>query len=369
MTDYRPFKASSRKLQDAKKRGYVPRSRELNTFFICLGSVLTIWLLAKPIFQSLHHILLHAFSTPKPTNPILTQTLFAAIQEIRWIFITLFLITASLTLLGPLLMGGFQFTLTHLQPTWQRLSFQQGMQRLLSPNSGIELGKALVKIVVLLMVAGTLLTYRMPDLLRLAHQPTHTAIQNCLGDIIMAILILTSSLALFALVDVPIQLWRYQQSLRMSPQELKEEQKITEGNPQTKQRIRKQQLEVAQNRMMLEVPKATVIITSHIGHAIALRYDAESEHAPRVVAKGIGNIAEQIRYHALANQIPQVSAPELAKSLYFHAPLYREVPKGLFTAVAKILTYTQDLVRYQQQRGPEPTQPRELEIPESLQKR
>jgi flagellar biosynthetic protein FlhB len=160
-------------------------------------------------------------------------------------------------------------------------------------------------------------------------------------------LVLSSILILVVVVDVPFQIWDHQRQLKMTKQEVKEEHKQTEGSPEVKGRQRQVQMEMAQRRMMEEVPKADVVVTNPTHYAVALRYDAEQMGAPVVIAKGTEIIAAKIRSLATENDVPVVAAPPLARALYFSTELGEAIPEGLYRAVAQVLAYV-----YQLKQGP-----------------
>ncbi len=175
---------------------------------------------------------------------------------------------------------------------------------------------------------------------------------------------IASTLILIAMIDVPFQLWEHKRQLKMTRQEVREEMKDTEGRPEVKGRIRNLQREIAQRRMMEEIPKADVIVTNPTHYAIALRYDQENMLAPEVVAKGSGVVAANIRRVGLEHQVPMIESPMLARAIYFNTELGAAIPAGLYLAVAKLLAYVFQLRIYRTDGGLKPEMPTDLSIPD-----
>jgi flagellar biosynthetic protein FlhB len=179
-------------------------------------------------------------------------------------------------------------------------------------------------------------------------------------------LIIAGSMILVTAVDVPFQVWDHGRKLRMTREEVRQESRETEGDPQVKQRIRTQQREMARRRMMSEIPKADVVVTNPTHYAVALRYQGNSMRAPQVVAKGAHLLAQRIGALAREHDVPVLEAPPLARALYRHADLGEEVPAALYTAVAEVLAYVYQLRRQQEAGGPMPPPPGTLPVPLEL---
>ena len=164
------------------------------------------------------------------------------------------------------------------------------------------------------------------------------------------------------MIDVPYQLWNTKKKLMMSKQEIKDETKQQEGNPEIKGQIRRKQMEMSQQRMIEEVPKADVIVTNPSHFAVALKYDVMGTGAPVMVAKGVDLMAAQIRSIAMGVDIPLVAAPPLARALFYSTEVGDEIPKGLFVAVAQILAYVFQLKTATEKPAP----PKDIKVPEEF---
>jgi len=179
-------------------------------------------------------------------------------------------------------------------------------------------------------------------------------------------LIMAASMALIVAVDIPVQIWDHERKLRMTREEVRQENKETEGDPQVKAHIRSQQREMARRRMMAEIPRADVVVTNPAHYAVALRYQDGAMRAPRVVAKGAHLLAARIRALAEEHQVPILGAPPLARALYRHAELGDEIPAALYTAVAEVLAYVYQLRRHREDGSPMPQPPELLPLPAGL---
>jgi flagellar biosynthetic protein FlhB len=231
----------------------------------------------------------------------------------------------------------------------------------------MEVAKSLIKFTLVATVAVWWLRSHAAEFLSLGEEPLETALPHAAHLLAWSFLMISLGTILIAAVDVPFQLWHHQKGLRMSKQELKDEVKETEGKPEVKGRIRRMQREMAQRRMMQDVPKADVIVTNPTHYAVALKYDAGRMGAPRVVAKGADVIAAAIRRVAEAHRVPFFEAPPLARAIYFSTEIDEEIPKGLYVAVAQVLAYIFQL-REPAADGRTPVPPRNLPIPKEFQR-
>jgi flagellar biosynthetic protein FlhB len=245
----------------------------------------------------------------------------------------------------------------------ERISVIKGFGRMFSPKSLMELVKALGKFFLVATVACLVLMAVLDDILRLPLLPLAQAFQETGYLFIWCLLGFSSILILVAMMDVPFQLFEFKKQIRMTKQEVKEEMKDTEGRPEVKGAIREKQQQMAQQRMMSEVPTADVIITNPTHYAVALRYDQDSNGAPRVVAKGKDFIAQRIREIAEENEVAIFRAPPLARALYGSTDLNQEIPGNLFMAVAQVLAYIFQLRQARKGRGRRPTPPGNIKVP------
>ena len=190
---------------------------------------------------------------------------------------------------------------------------------------------------------------------------------NALDILMWMFLLLCCSIFLIVVIDAPFQLWKHQKDLKMTKQEVKDEHKDSEGSPEVKGRIRRLQMEMANRRMMQEVPKADVVVTNPTHYAVAIKYDDKGGKAPVLLAKGTDETAAKIREIALEYDIPLVQSPALARSVYHTTELEQEIPQGLFVAVAQVLAYVYQLKMHRKGKAKRPNKPAsDLPIPDDL---
>jgi flagellar biosynthetic protein FlhB len=333
---------SQRRLQEARERGQVPRSRELTTFAAMIGGSGAL-VATSSAFAARMSELMRRFMSVEAQKLEDTQSMFAALSEAAMLALSALLpIFAALivvVLLAGVAVGGWNFSPAALTPDFTRMSPLSGLKRLFGLRGASELGKALLKCAVVGGVAAGIVSGLFPQVLALGHMAPSTAIGRGAGLMSVAFVWLCASLALVAAVDVPLQLFQFKRALKMTRQELRDEAKESDGRPETKQRIRQLQQAIARRRMMHKVPTADVVIVNPTHFAVALKYDPKNMRAPRVLAKGVDLIAQNIRRIAAEHRVPVFESPKLARALYRSADLDQEIPSGLYLAVAQVLSY------------------------------
>ena len=362
-----------KRLREAREKGQVASSRELNTTLVLLGGGGALLVMGGAILGRLQDILRASFAVDRALifdSGVLYEMLLLRISEALVMLLPLFAVLLVIAVAGPLSMGGGKFSGKAIAPKLSKLSPISGLKRIFSSQGLMEFGKTLLKFILITSVGGALLWQMSDTLLGLGHQPLERGLMHAGYIIGWTFLTLAAVLILVALVDVPFQLWSHQKQLRMTKQQVKDEFKETEGKPEVKSRIRQTQHDIARRRMMAEVPKADVVVTNPTHYAVALRYDQTGMRAPRVVAKGADLIAAEIRERARAAGVPLFAAPPLARALYFSTRLDQEIPAGLYVAVAQVLAYVYQLrtaARDGAARRPEV--PTELPVPDDLLRR
>jgi len=339
-------KATAKRLKDARSKGQLPRSRELSNALVVMAVAMALLMSAshvvsgadtamKAFLQGLPDVL----ATPKASLELIDAFLGDTLRLIAPVLLTGF----AAALISPLLLGGWNFAPEAVSLDFSRSNPIAGIGRLFSLNSLVELGKALLKVLVVGVVGVMLFLHQRDALLTLPFMPLPMALAAGARLVLDALIWLGGSLLLIAAVDVPWQLMHHARQLRMSKQEIKEEYQQSEGKPEVKGRIRRLQQEFARGRMMEAVPKADVIVTNPTHYAVALQYAAGKDRAPRVVAKGADLIAFEIRELARQHRVPLVEAPPLARALYRSCAIDSEIPGALYQAVAQVLSYVYQL--------------------------
>jgi flagellar biosynthetic protein FlhB len=357
---------TQKRLDDARQRGQVPRSRDLSAAAVVMAGGLGLRALGSTLGARLLSMMRDGLSVTRADatdgGRMLLHFQHAALQGLLAVGPLLALLLAA-AVMAPLAIGGWTFSSEALVPNFGRLDPSAGLARVFSLRGVIELSKALARFVVVALVAGTVLWHQFHAFTALASEPGRVAVGHGLSLVGTALIALGGALAVIALVDVPLAVWQYNKSLRMSREEIREENKSTEGSPESRGRVRRAQRAQARKRMMQEVPKADVVITNPTHYAVALRYDEQRMRAPMVVAKGRDLIALRIRDIALEHKVALLEAPPLARALHASCELGDEIPARLYAAVAKVLVYVFQLRTARRRGEPAPVQPR-IELPE-----
>lgn len=356
---------TAKRRYEAKEEGQVPRSRELTTLLAMLTAAGCLLIFGGHMTDSLLEMLHHGLHVKRgtifdPQAPIrlLREMLGAGLWAVGPLALALLIVAVA----APAALGGWTFSAKALTPQLGRLDPIKGLKRIFGVHGLVELGKALAKVVLVGMLGTYMLWRSHGDFQALASEPLRPALHQAARIFIDTFLVLVAALSLIALVDVPFQLWEHTRKLRMTKQEIKDELKQTEGRPEVKSRIRQLQQQAAQGRMLEQVPKADVVVTNPTHFAVALRYDPLHMRAPKLMAKGTDLIAQRIRELARENGVPLFEAPQLARALHYTTELDREIPAGLYLAVAQVLAYIYQLRSHHQADPvrPEPSIPEEF---------
>ena len=360
---------TGKRLADARKKGQIPRSKELNTFVALMTASMMMMFVGGSIATELKKIMQQQFQLTRDVifdsaSPVIffEQVLLDGLFLIIPIVIPLMIVA----LLTPIMMGGWNFSAESMSPKFSKMNPFSGLKRMVGVQGLVELLKSIIKIALVFFVAGSLFKINLDQYLGLSTLSLESSIAKAVDLIGFALLILSSTLIVIVAIDVPYQLWNTKKQLMMTKQEVKDEAKQQEGNPEIKGQIRRKQTELAQQRMMEEVPKADVIVTNPSHFAVALKYDAQGSGAPVLVAKGVDLIAAQIRNSALGADVPLVAAPPLARALFYSTELNEEIPSGLFLAVAQILAYVFQLKAATENNSEKPIAPKDIEIPKDF---
>jgi flagellar biosynthetic protein FlhB len=361
--------ASSRKLEQAREEGDVPRSRELATCTVLLAAGLGLMFTGEGMVRSLNRMLAsglsfereHAFDASLLMVRLGTMAFDALVALLPFAGLLLLVAIAS-----PLLIGGWLFTTKSLMPNFSRLNPINGLGNMFSVRALVELVKAIGKTLLVGTIAWYVIKHEFEPMLALATEPLQSGSAH-LGDLLLTgFIAIVCGLVVIALIDVPYVLWQYASKLKMTKEEVRQESKESEGDPHVKARIRQLQREMAKRRMMSEVPTADVVVTNPTHYAVALKYTEGKMRAPKVVAKGADEVAAKIREIAAENKVALLEAPPLARALYKHAELGDEIPATLYTAVAEVLAYVFQLRAYGQHGGLRPEVPENVAVPPEL---
>lgn len=331
-----------RRIQQAREKGQVPTSRELNTMLMMLLAGTSMLVIGPGIAESFTDLFKQYLNISRANifdTTAMPVLLMDAILEALVILSPFFAIMVIAAVAGPLMMGGVTFSAQAIAFKWDKLNPVTGLGRVFSIKGLVELIKALLKFIVIGTVAILFLYTQIEEYLGLGSEPIMQALPHVAHLLNWAFLSVASVLVLIALVDVPFQIHDYTKQLKMTFQEIKDENKDTEGNPDVRGRVKRVQREIAQRRMMAEVPKADVIVTNPEHYSVALKYDQDNMAAPKVIAKGLDLIAMHIRTIAREHEVPILQAPPLARALHHTTEIDEEIPAALYLAVAQVLAY------------------------------
>jgi flagellar biosynthesis protein FlhB len=359
---------SPRRLEKAREEGQVARSRELTTFMSLLASGVAFSAMGAEWFShtttSLQTSLVltrrDAFEPRQMGEHLSTFATDALITTVPML-----LMIAGAAIAGSALLGGFIFSTKAFTLDLSRLSPIKGLKRTWSMDGLTELIKSIIKSVLLGAIGGWILWSDRDAFAGIGAMSLVAALSTLGHLLVKDFLFLVAGVALIAGLDAPVQLWRHHKSLMMTKQELRDESRESEGDPAQKGRIRSMQRQIAQRRMMSEVPKADVIVVNPSHFSVAIAYNA-SMRAPKVIAKGTALTALRIREIAAEHRIPILEAPPLARALYKHTELDREIPFALYEAVALVMAYVFQVKRYRTQGGAYPSAPSGLPVPADL---
>lgn len=334
--------ATPKRLEEARRKGQIPRSRELSAAAVTMSAAAALYMMGGQIAGKMYEFMERSLTLSREQSldssqmiPMLTS---AALDGLKICAPVLGVICLA-AILAPLALGGWSFSTEALMPQFNRLNPLSGVKRIFSSRAVVELVKALAKFGVVGLIAVIVLWNDVTTLLNLGHEPLNHAIAHTISLAGKALIAITAGLLIIAGIDVPYQLYTHAKQLKMSRQEIREEHKESEGSPEVKGRIRQLQQQFARGRMMQDVPKADVIVTNPTHFAVALRYDEKRMRAPIVVAKGVDLVAARIREIATEHNVPIFEAPPLARVLYRNVDIGGEIPSAVYQAVAQVLTY------------------------------
>lgn len=357
---------TGRRLEQAREKGQVPHSRELGSFLVLIVAAAAFWMMGgwfmeRSMAITRKGLAIDAKFLAEPTQ-MLVRLNDLSIDALL-AFAPLMAVLLLAAVLPPFLLNAWVFA--PKMPDLSRLNPMAGIGRMFSWNSLMELAKAAAKSALVGGVGAFLIWRERDDMLGLLAQPLESGLAHAGHLIVYSFLLLVLALALIVAADVPFQLWQHFNQLKMTKEEVKQEAKEMEGDPHVKGRIRSLQMQAAKKRMMAAVPKADVIVTNPTHFAVALSYKAGMA-APKVVAKGMGEVARRIKEIGAEHGVPMLEAPPLARALHKHANLDAEIPSALYTAVAEVLAYVYQLSNWRSAGGAYPSPPRDLQVPPEL---
>lgn len=362
---------TEKRLKKAKKDGQVARSKELNTAILLMVGISGLLWFAN-LFYKLFADLMS--TSMQLDHNIINNTKMMPIALAQAVLDMLSTLTPFLLLMfiamwiTGCLPGGFVFSMSLVAPKFSKLNPLKGLAKMFGIQSLVELVKSILKISLLAICLYTFLTKLWMQLMFLQNLDVKVAIGQGIELLFLSLMVTVTLLLFIAVIDVPFQQHQISKKIKMTHQEVKEERKSSDGSPEIKNKIRQIQFQQANRKVEERVPTADVIITNPTHYAVAIKYSEGAAKAPYVVAKGVDEMALRIREVARQNNKEVIELPALARAIYFSTRIDQEVPNGLYTAVAYVLTYVMQLKAYKQGRGQPPAPLPKLKIPKNLQK-
>ncbi|MHC6527874.1 flagellar biosynthesis protein FlhB [Vibrio sp. V39_P1S14PM300] len=363
-------KASPQKVKKAREQGQIPRAKEFTAAVIFLAVAIyfysqlaTIWQSISGVFRFNMALTKQDLATPEKMVEQLGHSLGIVLEMLLPMFVVIIVVAVA----SSLILGGWMFRPANVQPKLSKLNPLNGLKRMFSTRSLVELLKSTLKVSVIFAVLYGYLDNHLQPLLGMQRLPLSQGVSLIMTILFEGLLLMGVALLIFGVIDIPYQRWEHLKELKMTKQELKEEYKNNEGRPEVKQRIRQIQQQFARRRIDKMVPTADVVITNPTHYAVALKYDPSLSDAPFVVAKGVDETAMHIQRIARENQVEIINSPPLTRSIYHTTAIEQAVPSQLYIAVAHILTYVLQLKSFRKGEGEQPLPLPHFSIPKHLQ--
>lgn len=340
--------ATPRRREEARKKGQVAKSGEVSIAVMVLVGFIVVEALGPFIAGEAKSLVVHFLQNLHEWDGTiggLQEIFFTALRTGAIVVLPILVILAVFSFASQALQVGFMATPESIMPKFTRINPIEGLKRIFSKRAFVELIKSVFKISIVGYMVYKQLINAVPWLIGLGFSDLRQSFLLVIDAVTNMAIRIGIFLLVLAAADYLYQRWEFEQSIRMSKQEIKEELRQTEGDPLVRSKIRQRQRQMAASRMMAAVPTADVVVTNPTHYAVALRYDAEDMHAPQVVAKGMGHVAQKIKELAQENDITVVSKPELARALYKTTEVGQEIPPDLYPAVAELLAFVYRLRR------------------------
>jgi flagellar biosynthetic protein FlhB len=361
---------TGKKIEDARKKGQIARSKDLGTAFVLIFSAIAILIQGEELGIAMANIMTRALSLNRDETYDTTMmfSIWAEVGgELAAPMATIFFIILMAAFIGNSLLGGFNLSAEAMMPKASKMSPAKGIVRMFGPKAGVELIKSLLKFFVVSGVAYFILVYFFPDILHLGIETVPYNIYSAMELLAWVFLGISCSLFVIAAIDAPYQVYSHNKQLKMTKQEVKDEYKDQEGSPEIKARIRRTQREMSQRRMMADVPTADVIVTNPTHYSVALMYDQKTCVAPMMVAKGVDQMAFHIRTIGKEHDVAIIESPMLARALYYGGEVGEQVPHKLFVAVAQVLAFIFQMNEFKKRKASRPKPlSRNLPIPPDM---
>ncbi len=337
---------TSKRLSDAREKGQVPRSQEVSHWFMMLALALVVGIFSPSLMSDIGALLRPFLEQPhmivldnNGMRDLLTATALG-ILKVAAIPLAIILVAG---LAAGTIQNGIIVTTEQIQPKLSNIGFKRGFKKMFSSRSLADFLKGILKLAVVATVVGLIVWPDRNEVLVIPTMEVQSMLELVRTEAAKVIVGVLAVMTIIALADVMYQRFMHHKELRMTKQQIKDEHKQSEGDPLIKSRLRQIRVERARKRMMAAVPEADVVITNPTHYAVALKYDQRTMEAPRVVAKGVDNMALRIRAVAEENDVAVVENPPVARALHASVEIDQEIPPEHYKAVAEIIGYVMRL--------------------------
>lgn len=365
----RQLPASEQRLRKAREEGNVPRSRDVAHLLVMGAGMGALALMGPSLADGMRRLMASTFAFDGQVRLYFLDALqptLAHFGELGWRTLAILLSVCAAAIAASTIPGGFNLSFKALGVKVSRINPASGLKRIFSLRNLVEF----LKLSLLASLLGALGSWyamdRFPEFAALSHGSLAGSVGHAMALVVGGLGLSMLLLFALALFDVPFQWFRHRADLRMTRDEAKREHRESEGDPHLKGQIRSRQREAARRRMLSAVPSADIVVVNPTHYAVAIRYDEAAGGAPRVVAKGLDELAMRIQAIARESGVPVLSAPPLARALYAHVELDQEIPQALYVAVAQVLVYVYQLKRWVPGRSSAPQAPVDLPVPTEM---
>ncbi|CAL4326305.1 flagellar biosynthesis protein FlhB [Buchnera aphidicola] len=353
------------RIKKFRKKGKTRYSRELSSLLVLLVGFISLWCYRDSIVVLFSKIMFHSFSFNKNVindNNIFLEILFF-FKNILFIFFPFLIFLFTIIIVPAISLSGIKLNFKSLEFNLKKLNLFNGLKRIFSFQIIIEFFKIVLKLLIVSCISFFYLYVSFTEILFLVHEYSISSLLHGCHIIATCCILVILGLIPIVFFDIFFQQFNYYKKLKMTYQEIKDELREKEGNPSIKIRIRQEMKAAIRRRMISDIPKADVIITNPIHYSIALKYDEKNMNAPKVIAKGIGEIAIKIQKLALENNISIIAAPSLARALYRYSEIGQYIPGALYQAVAEVLAWVWKVRKWKKEGGLFPEKPKNILVP------
>ena len=365
----RQLPASEQRLRKAREEGNVPRSRDVAHLLVMGAGMGALALMGPSLADGMRRLMASTFAFDGQVRLYFLDALqptLAHLGDLGWRTLAILLSVCAAAIAASTIPGGFNLSVKALGVKISRISPASGLKRIFSLRNLVEFLKLSLLASLLGAIGSWYAMDRFPEFAALSHGSLAGSVGHAMTLVVGGLGLSMLLLFALALFDVPFQWFRHRADLRMTRDEAKREHRESEGDPQLKGQIRSRQREAARRRMLSAVPSADIVVVNPTHYAVAIRYDEAAGGAPRVVAKGLDELAMRIQAIARESGVPVLSAPPLARALYAHVELDQEIPQALYVAVAQVLVYVYQLKRWIPGRSTAPQAPVDLPVPTEM---